>query len=101
MTSIDHLKLLLDIELFEHSEDMILELYLSRARNFVLNECNLKELNSAQEELAEDIAVFKYRNKGIENVVSESKGSLSESYRDGLPSDLIQALNSHKRLKFV
>ncbi|ARK30773.1 phage head-tail connector protein [Halalkalibacter krulwichiae] len=101
MPSIANIKALLDLKDNDNSEDNVLLIYLTRATNHVLTYCNVKELNSSLEELAEDIAVFNYRNKGVENIVSEGKGSLSESYRDDLPPDIIRRLNENRRMRFV
>ncbi|WBL16373.1 phage head-tail connector protein [Sutcliffiella sp. NC1] len=96
MDSLAKLSKLLDEDDFE-----MLEIYLGRAQNHVKSYCNLSELNETQQEIAEDIAIFNYRNKGVENIVSEGKGSLSESYRNDLPPDLIRRLNQHRRMRFV
>jgi hypothetical protein len=101
MSSLDNVKLILEIDLDDESEDDLLNLYISRASNFVKSYCSVTEISSELAELVEDIAVYNYRNKGIENIKSEGKGSLSESYRDSLPKDYIQRLNQHRRLKFV
>ena len=101
ITRLDNLKLLLEIDLNDNDFDGILELYLRRAENYIKSYCNLVTLSNELNDLAEDIAVFNYRNKGIENIVSEGKGSLSESYREDLPPDIIRKLNNHRRVKFV
>lgn len=94
--AINNIKTILEIE-----DDTIVELYLSRAIRFVKGYCNVSEVPVDLYDLLEDIAVYFYRRKGIENVKSEGKGSLSESYRDGLPEDYIQSLNQYRRMKFV
>ncbi|WP_404443441.1 phage head-tail connector protein [Sutcliffiella horikoshii] len=101
ITRLDNLKILLDKALDETDEDSVLTLYLNRAENYVKSFCNITELNSELIEIAEDIAVFNYRNKSVENLVSEGKGSLSETYREDLPPDIIRKLNNHKRLRFI
>jgi hypothetical protein len=101
MPTIENIKVLLDIAADDTSEDNILSLYLSRATNQVLKYCNVTELDSTLDELAEGISIFNYRNKGVENIVSEGKGSLSESYRDDLPPDIVRRLNENRRMKFV
>lgn len=101
MPSIENMKLILGIN--DTSKDDVLTLYINRASNFVLDYCNIDEssLTLSLKEVIEDIAVFNYRNKGIENVISEGKGSLSESYRESLPSDIYRRLNEYRRMKFV
>jgi hypothetical protein len=81
--------------------DDILTMYIMRAENFVKNYCNQEVITQELSEIVEDIVVFNFRNKGVENLKSETKGRLSETYRDGLPSDIIQRLKKNKRLKFI
>lgn len=99
--SLENIKLLLDIGQGDQTKDNLLTLYLNRSTNFVKDYCNLEELNPSLNEVVEDIAVFFYLNKGVENLISEGKGSLSESYREGLPSDIYKRLNEHRKLKYV
>ncbi|WP_100408443.1 phage head-tail connector protein [Bacillus solitudinis] len=101
MPSLNNVKALLDIEDNDYSEDNVLILYLDRATNHVLKYCNVIELDSTLDELVEDITIFNYRNKGVENIVSEGKGSLSESYRKDLPPSIVRRLNENRRMKFV
>ncbi|MDX5474511.1 MAG: phage head-tail connector protein [Bacillaceae bacterium] len=96
MDSLTKLHILLDEDDFD-----LLEIYFSRAVNHIKSYCRLNELDETQTEIAEDIAIFNYRNKGVENIVSEGKGSLSESYRNDLPPDIIRRMNEHRRMKFV
>ena len=98
MASIDNVKILLGIN--DTSQDTLINLYLSRATNFVKNYCNIEEIPSSLDEIIEDIAVYLYRNRGVENIKSESKGSLSETYRDSLPDDIIAVLNRYRRVIF-
>lgn len=83
------------------SQDSVLNFYLSRATNFVKEYCNIKEITSPIGEIVEDIAIFLYKNKGVENIQSETKGSLTESYRENLPPYLVNRLNSYRRMKFI
>lgn len=99
LPSLDNVKTLLDIN--DNSKDSILNLYLNRATNFVKDYCNTNELNSSLDEIVEDIAIFLYRNKGVENVESETKGSLSENYRENLPPYIYLKLDSYRRMKFI
>lgn len=99
MSQLQNVKLILDLS--DTTEDGVLSLYLSRAANFVLSYCNVEDLTPPLEEIVEDIAVYSYRNKGIENVKSETKGSLGESYHERLPDDYYSRLNRHRRMKFV
>jgi hypothetical protein len=99
MASLENVKILLGIT--DNSKDNMLNLYLSRATSFVKNYCNIDEIPIELDEVIEDIAVYRYRMNGVENVKAESKGSLSETYRDSLPDDIIAQLNRYRRVKVV
>ncbi|MCG6796353.1 head-tail connector protein [Geobacillus sp. YHL] len=99
MSSLENVKTLLGIS--NNTQDNLLNLYLTRATSFVKNYCNIDEIPSELDEVIEDIAVYRYRMNGVENVKSESKGSLSETYRDSLPDDIIAQLNRYRRVKVV
>jgi hypothetical protein len=75
--------------------------YLNRAIKYVKSYCGITEIPESLYETVEDITIFRFRGKGIENIKSEGKGSLSESYIESLPTDIIKQLNQHRRLKFV
>lgn len=95
MPSLDNVKLLLEVN--DAKQDAVINLYLSRAENFVMNYCGISEIPNGLQDVVEDIAVIKYRLRGVEGVSSESKGSLSEAYISGIPNDLINQLNTYKK----
>jgi hypothetical protein len=99
MPSLDNVKFLLGIT--DNSQDALLNLYLSRATNFVKNYCNIDEIPSSLDDVIEDIAVIRYRLHGVEGMKSETKGSLSESYIDSLPADIINQLNCHRKVRVI
>ena len=99
MPSLENVKTLLGIS--DNTQDNLLNLYLTRATSFVKNYCNIDEIPSELDEVIEDIAVYRYRMNGVENVKSESKGSLSETYHDSMPDDIIAQLNRYRRVKVV
>ncbi|WP_027725432.1 phage head-tail connector protein [Tuberibacillus calidus] len=101
MPTLENVKILLGIDVNDTSQDNVLNLYLSRATNFVLNYCNLEEIPVGLDSVVEDIAILKYRLKGVEGIKSEGKGSLSESYIDSLPLDIIRELNRYRRIEFI
>lgn len=103
MSSLDNVKTLLELE--GATQDAILNVYLNRAENFVRSYCNIPDeevfLPATLDDLIEDIAILKYRLKGVEGIKSEGKGSLSESYIEGLPQDMINQLNKYRRVSFL
>ena len=98
MASLENVKTLLGIS--DNTQDNLLNLYLTRATSFVKNYCNIEEIPIGLDEVIEDIAVYRYRMNGVENVKAESKGSLSETYRDSLPDDILSQLSRYRRVIF-
>ena len=98
MASLENVKTLLGIS--DTSQDSLLNLYILRAEQFVKTYCNIEEIPTELDHVIEDIAVFRYRMNGVENIKSETKGSLSETYRDSLPDDIIAVLNRYRRVIF-
>jgi hypothetical protein len=99
LASLDNVKILLGIT--DTSQDALLNLYLSRATNFVKNYCNVDEIPLALDEVVEDIAVVLYRKKGVENIQEEKKGSLWERQIDFLPKEIVSQLDAYRRVKFI
>ncbi|MGG3925683.1 phage head-tail connector protein [Metabacillus fastidiosus] len=99
-TSLGNVKLILGTDISDTEKDGLINLYITRAENFVKEYCNQSELNHSMIEIAEDIAIFNYRNKGVENIKAESKGRLSDTYREGLPPEIYKRLNENRRLRF-
>ncbi|WP_407268957.1 phage head-tail connector protein [Radiobacillus sp. PE A8.2] len=101
MAELSNVKALLGIDESDTSKDGVINLYISRATNYVLGYLKIEEIPSALIDVVEDIAVFKYRQKGVENIKSEGKGSLSESYIESLPEDIKDQLKSHRKVRIV
>lgn len=89
------------LEIDRVDNESMVRRYVNRAINYVKNYCNITEIPESLYETVEDIAVFRYRAKGVENIKSEGKGSLSESYMESLPLDIIKQLNTHRKVRFV
>ncbi|KOO46398.1 phage head-tail connector protein [Priestia koreensis] len=101
MSSLENVKLILDLFNCNETEEQLINLYLSRAANFVKNYCQIIDIPENLTSVIEDIAVIKYQLRGVEGIKSEGKGSLSESYIDSLPLDIIQQLDAHKDDRMV
>jgi hypothetical protein len=83
------------------SEDDLLNLYIQRATDFVLDYCYLTEIPVILDSVVEEMAVFSYLSKGVENVSSEGKGSLSESYITEYPSNIMNRLDRHRKIRVI
>jgi hypothetical protein len=79
-------------------DDKLLEFYLHNAEDFIFDFCKIIEIPPSLYTLLTEMVVFQYRQKGIENVQSEGKGSLSESYLTEYPPNIMQRLKSHRKI---
>jgi hypothetical protein len=96
---IEKAKIMLGMEL--EPIDTLLEVYLQNAQEFVIDYCKLTEIPTSFHSVLSQMIVFQYRQKGIENIKSEGKGSLSESYITEYPLNIMNRLNPHCRVKFI
>ncbi|MGN7942857.1 phage head-tail connector protein [Metabacillus sp. 22489] len=99
--SVKNLKLILGIKIDDTSKDDLIKLYFSRASNFVIRYCGHENFNQDMIEIAEDIAIIFYRNKGVENIESESKGRIVDTFRKSLSPEMYKRLNSNRRYRGV
>lgn len=99
MSNLENVKALLEID--DNTEDTILNVYINRATQFAKNHCNIPDeetIPAGLNGVIEDIAILKYRLKGVEGIKSEGKGSLSESYIEDLPPYIKAELNKFRRI---
>lgn len=102
MATLDNVKVILGIQNFDY--DDVLELYITRANDFVMNYCNITDLTTIPYTLSsviEDIVVYMFQNRGSENLQSETLGSRTSSFLSDIPANLISQLNANRRLKIV
>ncbi len=101
MSSLENVKLLLDISEGDNTKDSLISLYINRAENFVKADCNQEELNPSLRDAVEEIAVIFYQNREFEGIKSTREGDMTTSFLNTLPSHVISILNSNRRLKFI
>lgn len=99
--SVENLRLIIGSDILDGRTEALLEMYYRKAENFVLGYCNEEIATPVLIEIAEDIALFNYRNIGVENIISETKGRLNDNYREGLPPEIYKRLNDNRRMRFV
>ncbi|MFP5111830.1 phage head-tail connector protein [Bacillaceae bacterium C204] len=97
---IEKARLVLDIPL-DVDYDSLLEYYFQNAVDFISDYCNLTEVPTTLFSVLTQMIVFQYRQKGVENIQSEGKGSLSESYLPEYPSNIMNRLSRHAQVKFL
>lgn len=107
MATLDNVKLILGIDSSDTSEDDLLNLYIAKAYDYVIDYCNLDEDKLENDDItkinsiSEEIVVYKYQNRGTENLKSETLGSHSVSFKDELPDAITRQLNKIRRVKVV
>ncbi|WML44085.1 phage head-tail connector protein [Neobacillus sp. PS3-40] len=98
MDYLTNVKILLEIDELDIEKDGLLNLFIFRAIDYTLDYCKINEIPTSLSSAIEEMAVFQYRQRGIENVQSESKGSLSESYFNEYSPSIINRLRSNRRV---
>lgn len=95
------LKLRLGIEGVE--KDPLLLTLLDSAKNYILSYTGRKEDSwlAIFDDLQIKIASVDYNKLGIENLSSQSEGSISNSYIDGYPKDITNILNKYRVCRVV
>lgn len=99
--SLTNIKTILGMVQTDESKDDLLNLYITRAKNFALKYCHLDAIPDDMVPLVEDMALFRYRNKGVENLSSSVEGALSENYMENFPDDYLTQLDQYKKLIFI
>ncbi|MFJ7680344.1 phage head-tail connector protein [Peribacillus sp. NPDC097198] len=100
LDAISKLKILLGIEDTNENSDK-LELYLSGACDYILNYCRIEAIPIALTSTLLKMAAFDYRAHGLDNVKSETKGRLSESYITDYPPNIMNQLNPYRRIRVI
>lgn len=91
------LKILLDIDRDDTSNDEILSLYLLSAENFIKNYCDVESVPSELDIVHLHIAVFQYRQNGFEAVTAEKIGNISQTFKSSMPNHIIEELDKFIR----
>lgn len=99
MNQLEKLKTRLNIALSDKSQDSNLECILEDVEADMLAFTNRSELLPSMNSLQIKIAIIEYNKQGSEGMSSDSQGGKSQSWIDGLPSDVQSTLTSFRRLK--
>ncbi|PLS04025.1 phage head-tail connector protein [Neobacillus cucumis] len=97
---IEKAKLILDMQL-DSNNDTLFEYYFQNAIDFIYDYCNVSEVPTTLYTVVSQMVAFQYRQRGIENVQSEGKGSLSQSFLTEYPPNIMNRLNRHAKVKFL
>lgn len=101
MEKLNNLKLRLGIE--GASKDAILSSLLNSARIYILSYTgrNAKSWLEIFDDLQLKIAIVDYNRLGIENLSSQSEGSVSNSYIEGYPKEITSILDKYRVCKVL
>lgn len=101
MSILENVKILLEIDILDDEKDGLLNLYISRAEDYTRDYCKIDDIPSSLNSVIEEMAVFQFRNRGIENLQSEGKGSLSQSFLNEYPPNIMNRLQPKCQVKFI
>lgn len=96
---IEKVKIVLDIE--DDSKDGLLDIYIQNAKDYIFDYTLINEIPTTLESVIVEMVVFQYRQRGVENITTESKGTLYESMVTEYPNNIRRRLNSYKRVRVV
>lgn len=81
--------------------DEILDIYCEQAVGFIYNFCRRNTIPTELYSVIVSMIVHDYRKRGVENVTSESKGRLKDSYTTQYPPDIINQLIGRRKIIVV
>ena len=82
-------------------KDELLNIYIDNATDFILSYTNLKKLPQTLNSTIIEMTVFQYRKRELENVASESMGSMRYTFTTDYPSSITDRLDGHKQVTVV
>lgn len=97
--TLEKVKIILDLE--NDNKDGLLEIYIQNAKDYIIDFTRIEKIPKTLESVIIDMVVFQYRQRGIENVTTETKGSLYESFITEYPNNIQRRLKPHKRALFL
>jgi hypothetical protein len=96
---LEEVKILLGAAANNYTDEQI-GLCLKHAISEVETYCN-RQIDFDLEIIAEKIAIIKLNRLNSEGLTGQSYSGVSESYLDGYPADIIQALNRKRKIKVI
>lgn len=97
---LNDIKIILGLTNTDTSKDALLSLLIKQTELEVSAYCK-RDINFALEGAVERIVVLKYNRIGTEGLSSESFSGISNNFLDGLPKDLLDFLNSQRRIQVL
>lgn len=99
MSVLENVKIILELE--ENEKDDLLNIYIQNAQDFIMDYTKMKEIPESLNSIIVEMVVFQFRQKGVENIISEGKGGLSETFITEYPNNIINRLKPYKRMLFL
>jgi len=94
---LNNVKLILGVQ----DKDDLLNVYIQSAIDYIMVYCSITEIPPALYSTIQKMVIIQYRNKGVENEKSESKGSIVETYLVNYPDDIVSVLNMFREIRIV
>lgn len=96
MTVLEQVKLLLGI--VDTSKDGVLSLLITICSDEAVVYCHLSEYSNVLNSIVTRMVIEKYNRLGTEGVSAQSFSGVNESFNDGYSTDIVAALNKHRKL---
>lgn len=96
---LENVKIILDIE--DNSHDDLLNIYIQNAIDYIYDYTKIEQIPNSLNSLIVEMVIYQYRQRGVENISTESKGSLYESFVKEYPNNIINRLKPYRRALFL
>jgi hemerythrin superfamily protein len=78
----------------------LFDFYITSAQDFIFDYCRVVDVPLTLLTTIADMVVFQYRQKGVENIQSETKGTTSQIFLIEYPPNIMKRLKAHKKAIF-
>lgn len=93
------IKIRLEIDSGDVSKDNLFEVLIEDAISYIKRITFLDEVNEDFHSVIRKMVVFDYRRQGVENLKSETAGSLQESFVTEYPKDILDEITPYRKIR--
>ena len=77
-------------------DEQLIKLYIKKAKDEVVNYCNLQAYSNKLDNVVEDIVVLKINQRGAEGLTNQSYSGASEGYINGYTDTILKQLEKFR-----
>ena len=81
--------------------DELLNIYIENAIDYIKDYTLLNEIPHTLQSVIVEMTVYQYRQREVENVISEGMGSMRYSFVTSYPDNIINRLNTYRRVRVM